>query len=243
MESSKITNQEVINLGKAIISELDMGVDSNTLERWLVHYIAANIYKSENSQGEEKEVAEKNCIDVILKLWHHRSELPRGIRPFTDFDSAFRGLSKLDDSSQRPYYNQFSQFENKIDESESEESKKWVDIAISIDKTARILVLESFKLAANSALTDKSKNILALAPESSDSDIRVILDLLYDKEPFKLKDEEPFELTDEELSEFAVEEPFGFIDEESERTKETIELIEKLKADCDAVIEKLNLDK
>jgi hypothetical protein len=243
MGSSTITNQEVISLGKVIISELGMGIECNTPARWLVHYIAENIHKSENSQGYEKEAAEKNCIDAIFKLWHHRSELPRAIKPFTDFDSVIRGLSKLDDSNQGPYYNQFSQFENKIDESESEESKKWVDIAISIDKTARILVSESFKLAANSALTEKSKNILALAPESSDSDIRVILDLLYDKEPFELKDEEPFELTDEELSELTDEEPFGSTVEESERIKETIELIEKLKTDCNAVIEKLNLDR
>jgi hypothetical protein len=218
MESSKITNQEVINLGKAIISELDIGVDSNTLERWLVHYIAANIHKSENSQGEEKEVAEKNCIDAILKLWHHRSELPRGIRPFTDFDSAFRGLSKLDDSSQRPYYNQFSQFENEIDESESEESKQWVDVAISIDKAAKALVSESFELAANAALTEKSKQILRLSPAGSGSDIQIILDLLYD------------------------EESSGLADKDIEKITEKINSIEALKLICDIFIKKLNVE-
>lgn len=218
MESSKITNQEVINLGKAIISELDMGVDSNTLERWLVHYIAANIHKSENSQGEEKEVAEKNCIDVILKLWHHRLELPRGIRPFTDFDSAFRGLSKLDDSSQRPYYNQFSQFEDEIDESESKESKQWVDVAISIDKAAKTLVSESFELAANAALTEKSKKILRLAPAGSGSDIQIMLDLLYDKKPSELADKD------------------------IEKITEKINSIEALKSICDIFIEKLNVE-
>lgn len=216
MESSKITNQEVINLGKAIISELGMGIECNTPARWLVHYIAENIHKSENSQGDAKEVAEKNCIDAIFKLWHHRSELPRGIKPFTDFDSAFRGLSKLDDSSQRPYYNQFSQFEGDIDESESEESKQWVDVAISIDKAAKTLVSESFELAANAALTEKSKKILRLAPACSGSDIQIMLDLLYDEEPSKLADEEVKKL------------------------KEKINSIEALKSMCDIFIERFN---
>lgn len=72
MESPEITNQEVINLGKAIITELGMIIDCNTPARWLVHYIAENIYKSENCQGEEKEEAERKCVDAIFKLWHHR---------------------------------------------------------------------------------------------------------------------------------------------------------------------------
>lgn len=182
MESSGITNQEVINLGKAIITELGMEIDCNTPARWLVHYIAENIHKSENSQGEEKDVAERKCVDAIFKLWHHRSELPRGINPFTEFDSVFRGLSRLDNSSQRPYYNEFSQFENKIDESESEESKQWVDIAISIDNVAKELVSESFNSAADVALTEKSKEILRLAPEDSGDDIRIMLSFLSDED-------------------------------------------------------------
>jgi hypothetical protein len=218
MELSKITNQEVINLGKAIISELGMGIECDTPARWLVHYIAENIHKSENNQGDAKEIAEKNCIDAIFKLWHHRSELPRGIKPFADFDSAFRGLSKLDDSSQRPYYNQFSQFEVEIDESESEESKRWVEVAISIDKAAKTLVSESFELAANAALTEKSKKILSLAPAGSGSDIQIILDLLYD--------EEPSELANKDI----------------EKITEKINSIEALKSICDIFIEKLNVE-
>ncbi|MGK0272534.1 MAG: hypothetical protein ACI88H_003206 [Cocleimonas sp.] len=217
MESLEITNQEVINLGKAIITELGMEIDCNTPARWLVHYIAENINKSENSRGEEKDAAERKCVDAIFKLWHHRSELPRGINPFTEFDSVFRGLSRLDNSSQRPYYNEFSQFENKIDESESEESKQWVDIAISIDKAAKTLVSESFELASNAALTEKSKKILNLAPDNSGADIRIMLDFMYD-EPDKSKEKE------------------------IKNIKSKIQKIEVLKSICDVFTEKYNLE-
>ena len=217
MESSEITNQEVINLGKAIITELGMEIDCNTPARWLIHYIAENINKSENSQGEEKDAAERKCVDAIFKLWHHRSELPRGINPFTEFDSVFRGLSRLDDSNKRPYYNNYPQFEHKIEDSESQESKQWVDIAISIDKAAKTLVSESFELASNAALTEKSKKILNLAPDNSGDDIRIMLDFMYD-EPDKSKEKE------------------------IKSIKSKIQKIEVLKSICDVFTEKYNLE-
>ena len=182
MESSEITNQEVINLGKAIITELGMEIECNTPARWLVHYIAENIHKTEHSQGDEKDVAEKKCVDAIFKLWHHRSELPRGINPFSEFDSVFRGLSRLDNSSQKPYFNEFSQFDHQVHPEETAESKQWVDIAISIDKVAKELVSESFISAAAVAITDKSKEILKLSPEGSGEDIRIMLSFLSDDE-------------------------------------------------------------
>lgn len=181
MESSKITNQEVINLGKAIITELGMEIDCNTPARWLVHYIAENIYKSENCQNEEKDVAERKCVDAIFRLWHHRSDLPRGMKPFTEFDSVFRGLSRLDNSFQKPYFNEFSQFDYEIDSEEDVESKQWVDIAISIDKITKELVSESFKSAAEVAITERSKDILKLAPEGLGTDIRIMLSFLFDE--------------------------------------------------------------
>lgn len=191
MESSEITNQDVINLGKAIITELGMETDCNTPARWLVHYIAENINKSDNCKGEEKDVAERNCVDAIFKLWHHRSELPRGINPFTEFESVFRGLSRLDNSSQKPYFNEFSQFDHEVNQDESPESKQWVDIAISIDKVAKELVSESFNSAAAVAITDKSKEILKLSPEGSGEDIRIMLSFFSDEDDeSKSKDKE-----------------------------------------------------
>jgi len=217
MESSKITNQEVINLGKAIITELCMESDRNTPARWLVHYIAENIHKSENCQGEAKDVAERKCVDAIFKLWHHRSDLPRGIKPFTEFDSVFRCLSRLDNSSQKPYFNEFSQFDHQIEPEETSESKQWVDIAISIDKVAKELISESFNSAVADAITDKSKEILKLAPKDSGEDIRIMLSFLSD---------------DESNSK----------EKEIKAIESKIEKVEELKSICDLFIEKFKSD-
>jgi hypothetical protein len=98
-------------------------------------------------------------------------------------DSVFRGLSRLDNSSQKPYFNEFSQFDYEVDPDESPESKQWVDIAISIDKVAKEIVSESFEIAENAALTVKSKNILSIAPDSSGSDIQIMLELMCEEDP------------------------------------------------------------
>lgn len=217
MESSEITNQEVINLGKAIITELGMETDCNTPARWLVHYIAENINKSDNCKGEEKDVAERNCVDAIFKLWHHRSDLPRGINPFTEFDSVFRGLSRLDNSSQKPYFNEFSQFVHEIAQDETSECKQWVDIAISIDKIAKELISESFKSAADVALSDRSKETLRLAPEDSGEDIRIMLSFLSDEDDESKSKSKEIKVIESKLAK-----------------------VEALKSMCDVFVEKYN---
>ena len=217
MESSGITNQEVINLGKAIITELGMENDCNTPARWLVHYIAENIHKSENCQGEEKDVAERNCVDAVFKLWHHRSELPRGINPFTEFESVFRGLSRLDNSSQKPYFNEFTQFDHEIYREEAAECKEWVDIAISIDKVAKELISESFESASKLAITEKAQEILKLAPEGAGEDIRIMLSFLSD-------------------------DGANSKDKEIKSIESKIEKVEALKSICDLFIEKFSDD-
>lgn len=219
MESSKITNQEVINLGKAIIAELGMEIECNTPARWLVHYIAENIHRAENSIGKDKDIAEINCVDAILKLWHHRSELPRSIRPFADFDSVFRGLSRLNSSGRGHYYNEFSQFEQEIDNDESSETKQWVKVALAVDRAAKELVLESFEVAAQAALTEKSKNILQQVPESAGDDIKIMLSFVGEvNDETKLRENEVAEV------------------------KSKIQKVESLKAICDVFLEKFKND-
>ncbi|WP_246851103.1 hypothetical protein [Vibrio crassostreae] len=189
-----------------------MESECDTPARWLVHYIAENIHKSETSEGEERNKAEKNCVDAILKLWHHRSDLPKGIKPFADFDSVFKGLSRLSSSGFNHYYNEFLQFEHEIDDEESHETKQWVGIAIDIDKAAKELVSDSFELAAQAALTEKSRNILQQTPEVLGDDIKIMLSFLDGVDKSKDKARELVKI------------------------KSKIEKIESLKAICDVFI-------
>ena len=194
-----------------------MGSDCDTPSRWLVHYIAENIEKSETSESEEeKQNAQIKCVDAILKLWKQRSNLPRGMLPFDDFDSVFRGLSRLDNSSNKPYYNELNQFNQTIADDESNECKNWINIAIFVDKVAKELVSNSFELAANEALSEETKVILSNVPDASDNDIRIMLDFMYEEDSVSSNSKE------------------------IEKLKSKIENIEKLKTICDGFLEGLN---
>lgn len=75
MEQLNHSEEEIIKLGKKLISELEISNTSNILARWMVHYISELIYKAENSKT-GKENHKKECFDMILKLWSNKEFLP-----------------------------------------------------------------------------------------------------------------------------------------------------------------------
>ena len=84
MEDSGLQTK-VINLGKLLVKELGLETSNDTLSRWMAHYIAEKIAKSESLPlGKEKDDAEKDCLETILKVWERRWLLPSGKRPLED---------------------------------------------------------------------------------------------------------------------------------------------------------------
>lgn len=49
----------------------------DTLARWMAHYLAEKMEKAESApEGEERERARRECIELILKLWERRHSWP-----------------------------------------------------------------------------------------------------------------------------------------------------------------------
>lgn len=53
MEDSEI-QKRTMNLGKALVKELNLDPGVDTTARWMAHYIAEQIERAENSTGAEK---------------------------------------------------------------------------------------------------------------------------------------------------------------------------------------------
>ena len=176
MENSE-TRQKVINLGKSLIAEFDELDSTDTLTKWLIHYVAEQLVLVSNSKGQEKNEVEKRCVDTILKIWSNRNTLPDGMRPFENFEPIMRGLERLDDHSPRRYYNEYNQFGHDLDSEENSETKKWVNNAIKIDDGARTLVSEFFKIAAEHAKDEKTREILGSVNDLPGNDIQFIVKL------------------------------------------------------------------
>ncbi len=67
----------VMTLGKQIVKELDLEDSVDTLGRWMAHRIAELMERAEQAETEaEQEAAKRECTNVIIKLWEHRTKFP-----------------------------------------------------------------------------------------------------------------------------------------------------------------------
>jgi hypothetical protein len=88
--------KEVVSLGKRLVEELGLADDVDTLGRWMAHYVAELIEKAETASGaEERSQAQRECMEVVLRLWDHRSSLPEGARPLASLRPALDVLNEL----------------------------------------------------------------------------------------------------------------------------------------------------
>ncbi len=149
-----------ISLGKALVQELDLEHSVDTLSRWMAHYITEQIAIAETTTGSEKIKAEQQCFDTILKLWERRSSLPNNRYPFKNFEPIFKVLSRLDPDNSQSYYfdNTCLQKTENGDTSENQanEIQSWINLALSIDSAARVLIDFALRQAACNAEDEKT---------------------------------------------------------------------------------------
>lgn len=162
----------MISLGEKIVAELGQDQAVDTLSRWMAHYVAEKIEDASTAKGEDRDQRMSECSDVILKLWRHRNQLPKGMRPFEDIEPIIRVLKSLDVDDNATRY--FREVELKRELEKVDESvAQWLRDALEIDRTARMLIRYCLAIAARDP-ADECKDWLLLAEaveEPSDNDI------------------------------------------------------------------------
>jgi len=155
----------VLALGKKLIRELVLGDTTDTLSRWMIHYLAGLMKKAERQSAKNRPSVLKDCFDAILALWQHRHELPDGKRPFQGIEPVLRALESLDPANaERRYFP--SALPPAGNTEESKETRRWLELAEGLDNSARILIRECLTNAAVAAI-DKSKGWVALAERAA----------------------------------------------------------------------------
>lgn len=197
------TQARAISLGKALVQELGLEPGVDTLSRWMAHYITEQIAIAENTKGTERIEAEQRCFDTILKLWDHRSSLPNDRYPFKNFEPIFRALSRLDPdkSESESFYfdsSHFKQIENdNAHESQTHEVQDWVNLALSIDDAARILIDFTLRQAAHNAEDETTASWIEKSTGISNgeyNDISIIVRLVGESQE-KVRDQKRRELS------------------------------------------------
>ncbi|MDO1449184.1 hypothetical protein Q0590_23105 [Rhodocytophaga aerolata] len=197
MENSELLTK-VINLGKLFVKELGLEPGVDTFSRWMAHYIAEKMTLAENlPSGKEKDDAEKDCFETILKLWKHRSFLPNGRRPLENFEPILKVIKSLDPESSEPFFYKLTK--NKLLEIETDNPiyhkiKDYLENTLQIDRVAKIWIEYLLNQAAIKASDENTEGWLNIAGDIPDNDdvqaIKIILEDLEDIDSEELKEEQ-----------------------------------------------------
>ena len=170
--------QRVIELGKALVKELDVEPGVDTLTRWMAHYIAGLLMKLEVSVGDEKVECQNRCFEAILTIWQHRTFYRNGHRPFENFQPIFKALESLNSANGGYLYLQGMKHDIKPLSQKSDGILEWINVLHRTDELARILMSYSLQKAIVYALDDKTLEWLGKSMSLiQDDELKIIIKL------------------------------------------------------------------
>ena len=157
----------MLALGEKIVKELGLE-DTDTLCRWMAHYIAELLEQARTAAGEQRTIKMAECAQAILEIWAHRADFPDGKRPFQDCEPILQVMRSLDIFGANPRYFQrawrsIETFEEKL------KTEPWLRVALALDDAAKVLIRYSLGAAAELSL-EKSREWLVLADALSQED-------------------------------------------------------------------------
>ncbi len=178
MEDSK-AQQKIMNLGKAIVKELELEPGVDTLAKWMSHYLAEKIELAKKLTGKAKQDAQKECFEIILELWKHRWSAPGGNSFLKDFEPLFEILEKLNPNKETPFFippQILFDFQEENEKETTAEVKSHLEVALMIDRLARSLICDSLnQFVSELNLTVERKELIRNAIENIDHpDMRII---------------------------------------------------------------------
>jgi hypothetical protein len=186
MENLELQEQ-IINLGKLFVQELKLDPGSDTFSKWMAHYIAEKIKIAEQALSDEnKKEAEKECFETILALWKHRWLLPSRKRPLEEFESILKTLERLNPEEQEPYFYHsldHELFELEKNNPDLKEITDYTNMALQIDKVARIWIDFVLNQAALKATNEKTDSFLKNSINIHDNDDAKIVRIVLDSDP------------------------------------------------------------
>lgn len=147
---------DVVNLGRKLVAELGLDSGVDTLSRWMAHYLAEKISQCETAQSAGRNELEKECFDLILKLWKHR-ECFQHRKPMQSFAPVFEMLRNLQKPTALHYFSDPHYLKNETDDS-------WVKLAHNIDCIARDLIRWCLAMSSHAIAESEQQWLSSPAP-------------------------------------------------------------------------------
>lgn len=111
MEKSK-QYQEVLNLGKKISKEFSSDQRNITI-KWMGNYIGDLIHRAEAETNMQKKAElEKECFEIILKLWNQREVSSSRLQPLGNYKNVINVLNSLKEPENSLDWNRYENFDD-----------------------------------------------------------------------------------------------------------------------------------
>ncbi|TFE37928.1 hypothetical protein E2553_39090 [Paraburkholderia dipogonis] len=139
----------MIELGRRLVAEL--GLTEDPLAQWMAHYIAERIDATEHATLDARSAAQDACAQAVYELWDHRNNLPRHSQPFRELEPVLRTLASLDVGGGNRFRFVDSRPDVNVPESSELESNRFLEAAVNLDYSARVLIQYLLGVASREA--------------------------------------------------------------------------------------------
>jgi hypothetical protein len=146
LEAQKKINE----LGKTIVTELKLDPGIDTLSKWMSHYLAEKMELAKTLQGKEKIEVDKECVEIILKIWDKRWSIPNEKSFYNDFKPLMETIKKLNPNREYPFfYHSAIQSELYNEDAENQKPQSHLNSTLIVDKIARSIIFDLLTEAVN----------------------------------------------------------------------------------------------
>lgn len=142
-------SKAIIDLGERLVTALNIGDDP--VSQWMTHVVAEQMDAVERVPPDERASAQDACRQTIFSLWEHRNSFPSNMRPFRELDPLFKTLDSLDVDSGAGFRYLPSQPSGEELEGEAASGKRFLNAAVNLDYSARVLIQYLLSAAAQEA--------------------------------------------------------------------------------------------
>ncbi len=167
-------SKAIIDLGQRLVSALDLGDDP--VSQWMAHVVAEQMDAVERVSPDKRALAQEACRQTILSLWERRASFPSHIRPFRELDPILQTLASLDVSSGVPFRYFPRHPSDEELECEVATGKRFLNVAVNLDYSARVLIHYLLSSAAQEAVETANPWLKAAIEADADTglELRVV---------------------------------------------------------------------
>lgn len=151
----------------------------------MAEYLGEKLTAVKQVRGAQREVLQKECADLILKLWDRRHHLPQGTRPLESYEPLFVVLNELSLSSPR-----YSVLRDLPQTNKNSAAGKIIQGVLAIDRSATALIWY-YLAEAVGTISKKDRRWAKILTEIKPSpwDIQIVLATMEDAESLSNKQE------------------------------------------------------